>query len=167
LEVHRMIRTKEAVEIYARDINTEDTLQLFLKGHMYCCYYEKGSALAEALYFAPHFGAFIAKEHPGVHAGISYVARIEQVEVVDSNSDFFNVTKDIRGKTWFNGYIGLLKTIRSYKWKKKQRSILYLGEPHLVFNPPIHKDNLQKGKGYLSKRFFTFDELFSAWKTKL
>jgi hypothetical protein len=36
-------------------------------------------------------------------------------------------------------------------------------QPRLVFNPPISKDLLQKGKGYLSRRTFSFDELFDAW----
>jgi hypothetical protein len=39
---------------------------------------------------------------------------------------------------------------------------LLLGEPRLVFNPSIRKERLQKGKGWLSRRFFSFDELFAA-----
>jgi hypothetical protein len=33
----------------------------------------------------------------------------------------------------------------------------------LVFNPPVQKENLQRGSGRLSKRFFSFDNLFAAW----
>jgi len=40
---------------------------------------------------------------------------------------------------------------------------LLLGAPRLVFNPPVKKGNLQKGTGWLSRRFFSFDELFAAW----
>jgi hypothetical protein len=70
LEEHAMIQTKESVEIYAREINNEETLALFLKAQMYCCVYQKGSRLAEALYFAPHFGQRIARNHPGVQVGV-------------------------------------------------------------------------------------------------
>ena len=44
-----------------------------------------------------------------------------------------------------------------------QAGFLFLSKPRLVFNPPVLKDNLQKGKGWLSKRTFSFDELFEAW----
>jgi hypothetical protein len=48
------------------------------------CTYQEGSRMAEALYFAPHFGQAIARNHPGVRVGISYIARIESIEVVES-----------------------------------------------------------------------------------
>src|SRR5262249_51652744 len=56
LEDSNMIRTNDSVEIYAREINEEVTLALFLKARMYGCNYEASSRLPEALYFAPHFG---------------------------------------------------------------------------------------------------------------
>ena len=37
LEEHSMIKTNESVEIYAREINEEETLALFLKAQMYVC----------------------------------------------------------------------------------------------------------------------------------
>jgi hypothetical protein len=41
-------------------------------------------------------------------------------------------------------------------------NLLLLGESRLVFNPPVWKENLQSGKGFLSRRFFSFDELLEA-----
>jgi len=41
-----------------------------------------------------------------------------------------------------------------------------MGKPRLVFAPPIKKECLVAGTGFLSKRFFSFDELFAAWEGK-
>jgi len=165
METHSMIKKKESVEIYAREINNEYTLNLFLKARVYGCYFEKSSKLAEALYFSPHFGKSIALNHPGVTAGISYITKIEHIEVVESWEYFLAAAKLIRGKTWLNSHKQYLDVIhREWNWKdKKQRSMLFLGEPRLVFNPAVKKENLQKGKGWLSKRMFSFDELFAGW----
>jgi hypothetical protein len=164
LEEHRLIRSKDSVEIYAREINEEITLNLFLKARMYVCDYQRGSRLPEALYFAPHFGKSIAYTHPGVNPGISYVARIENIEVVDGWEQLLQATASFRSKPWLKKHIGYLEGIhRIWKWEGEKRSILYLGEPRLVFNPPVKKENLQAGKGWLSKRTFSFDDLFHGW----
>ena len=165
LETHSMIRKNESVEIYAREINNDYTLNFFLKARMYGCYFQKGSKLTDALYFSPHFGRSIANNHPGVSTGISYIAKIEHIEVVESWKDYIEAVKRIRGKAWLNTHKQYFDIIhRKWTWKdKKLRSMLFLGEPRLVFNPAIKKDNLQKGKGWLSKRTFSFDELFAGW----
>jgi hypothetical protein len=165
METHSMIQKKESVEIYAREINNEYTLNLFLKARIYGCYFQKSSKLAEALYFSQHFGKSIARNHPGVTAGISYIAKIEHIEVMDSWKDFIAAVKLIRGKVWLNSHKQYLDVIhREWNWKnRKLRSMLFLGEPRLVFNPAVKKNNLQKGKGWLSKRMFSFDELFAGW----
>jgi hypothetical protein len=167
LEEHnmiRMIRSREPVEIYAREINEEKTLALFLKGRMYGCRYAGSSRLPEALYFAPHFGKAIADQHPGVHVGISYIARIETVEVVDSWEDLLATTSAVRGKGWLAKHKHLLEAIHKW-WRRSgvRHHFLYLLTPRLVFNPPVGKEHLQKGSGWLSKRFLSFDELFAAW----
>ncbi|HUT57520.1 MAG TPA: hypothetical protein VNA25_06680 [Phycisphaerae bacterium] len=165
LEEHNMIRSREPVEIYAREINEEKTLALFLKGCMYGCSYAAGSRLPEALYFAPHFGRAIADQHPGVRVGISYIARIERVEVVDSWEDMLATTRAVRGKGWLAKHQCLLKPIHSkWRWKGVRYHFLYLSVPRLVFNPPVVKERLQTGHGWLSKRFMSFDELFEAWR---
>lgn len=165
LEMHRMIKQHHSVEIYAREINEPVTLTLFLKAHMYACRYEANSQLPEALYFAPHFGQSIASVHPGVRVGVSYVARIEQVEVVETWLEFSAEVKRVRGAAWWKRHQPEIKPLRiRWTWKDgEKRSFLFLSEPRLVFNPPVNKENLQKGKGWLSKRVFSFDDLFQAW----
>ena len=50
-----------------------------------------------------------------------------------------------------------------HDWRKTTRSILFLSTPRLVFNPPVLKEKLVKGSGFLNQRFFSFDRLFEAW----
>lgn len=165
LEEHHMIKEKESLEIYAREINEPVTLELFLKGHIYGCVYEKNNKVKRAQYFAPHFGASIAKQQPGIFIGISYVAKVEQVFVATAWNEFRDGICEYRGKQWWNSHEELLKSLhRSWQWNSNShRSFLLLGEPRLAFNPPIRKEKLQKGKGWLSRRFFSFDELFAVW----
>ena len=160
-----MVKQQESVEIYAREINEPITLTMFLKTHIYGCWYESGSRLPEALYFAPHFAQSIANTHAGVHWGISYIARIERVEVVESWQEFTAAIISVRGKHWWNSHSSEVKPLKTeWDWKSgKKRSFLFLSAPRLVFNPPVRKETLQEGKGWLSKRFLSFDELFEAW----
>lgn len=165
MEDHGMIRQNESAEIYARDINEPVSLALFLKGHLYGCWYKEGSRLPEARYFAPHLGQFVAWAQPGIHAGISYVAKIEQIETVLYWSDLTDAITRVRGKAWWNANQEVVKPIhRKWEWDgKKKRNFLFLGQPRMVFNPPIEKTHLQAGRGYLSKLFYSFDDLFEAW----
>lgn len=165
LEDNSMIRKNDSVEIYAREINEPVTLTMFLKAHIYGCWYESGSRLPKAQYFAPHFGQSIAYTHPGVHVGVSYIARIEHVEVVEKWDDLVDAIISIHGKHWWKSHLSVIDPIRTnWEWSGgKKRSFLFLSIPRLVFNPPVLKENLQKGKGWLSKRFLSFDELFKAW----
>lgn len=168
LQEHHMIPRKDPVEIYARELNDDMTVRMFLHGQIYGCNYEKNSRLPEAMYFAPHFGKKIAGIIPGIHPGISYIARINQIEIIQSWDEFKRATQAAMGKAWWNRHRDLIfdPLRQHWRWTKKtnQRSILYLDPPRLVFNPPVRKDNLQKGKGWLSKRFLSFDMLFGAWK---
>jgi hypothetical protein len=161
---HAMIKTNDSVEIYAREINNEETLALFLKAQMYGCHYEKGSRMAKALYFAPHFAQKIARKHPGVQTGVSYIACIECVEVVEKWKELLQAVREVRGKQWLNSHIKFLQPLRlGWDWRDTKRTFLFLLTPRLVFNPPVPKDKLQKGSGFLGKRFFSFDNLFEAW----
>jgi hypothetical protein len=163
LQEHRMAKQKESVEIYAREINEPITLQLFLQANLYGCNYEPGSRLAEARYFAPHFGKRISKTYPGISVGISYVARIDSVGQATSWQEFQELMRFRRGGGWWNQNSELLKKLRQ-KWIwKMHRSFVLLEKPRMVFTPPVRKEHLQTGKGWLSKRFFSFDELFAAW----
>ncbi|MEO7413655.1 MAG: hypothetical protein ABIZ81_09880 [Opitutaceae bacterium] len=165
LEEHSMIKKKESLEIYAREINEPVTLRLFMQGRIYGCKYEKGNKLVHSQYFAPHFGGNLAREHAGIFQGISYVARIEQVFFANSWNYFKAGVCEHRGKTWWNSHEELLNELhKEWPWLEEDaRSFLLLNEPRLAFNPPVRKERPQKGKGWLSKRFFSFDELFAAW----
>ncbi len=167
MKEHRMIPSRESVEIYAREINEPVTLELFLKASLYGCDYQAGSRLAEALYFLPHFGVRVSEQHAGVRAGVSYIARIESVQHAKTWREFQGVMRTVRGAVWWNRHAELLKRLhRAWSWPE-HRIFLLLGEPHLVFNPPIQKQALMKGRGFLGKRFFSFEELFSAWDQPL
>lgn len=165
LEEHHMVKISESLEIYAREINEPVTLSLFIQGHIYGCLYEKRNKVARAQYFAPHFGASIAHHQPGIFTGVSYVARVEHVFLATTWKEFSEGVCEYRGKQWWNSHSRLLEDLhREWTWTKgTQRSFLLLGEPRLVFNPPVRKERLQKGKGWLSRRFFSFDDLFAAW----
>jgi len=164
LEEHHMISKADSVEVYAREINGEDTLALFLQARIYKCLYEKGSRLPRALYFAPHFGQRIAKKHPGVHVGISYIARIEGIDKTASVKGWKALMRSRRSGFWLRKHEDVIDAVaRRTTWDGKEQSVLFLGEPRQVFIPAIRKDDLQAGKGWLSKRFFSFDELYAAW----
>ncbi len=167
LKEHKMIKRNDVVEIYAREINEEKTLALFLHGRLYGCDYEKSSKLTEANYFAPHFGQNIANLHPGISVGISYVAQIKTIEIAESIKDVKNIIRKNQGKTWLKKNMHLVQPILDgWSWKNVRRNFLFLGEPRLVFNPAVKKELLQKTQGRLSKRYWTFDELFKAWSGK-
>jgi hypothetical protein len=53
--------------------------------------------------------------------------------------------------------------MKGWNWRGERYTMLLLGKPRLVFNPPIKKANLQNQPGILVKRFHAFDELFAAW----
>lgn len=165
MQEHHMAKERASVEIYAREINEPVTLALFLQAQLYGCHYQAGSRLSEALYFAPHFGKSITHEHPGVSVGISYISRIVSVGHATAWKDFRQLMYDERGSVWWNRHKNLLQELRQkWTWDKGQhRSFLLLGKPRLAFNPPVRKEKLQRGRGWLSKRFFSFDELFAAW----
>jgi len=164
LKEHKMIKRDDVVEIYAREINEEKSLALFLHGELYGCDYERGGKITKTNYFAPHFGQKIAKRHPGISVGISYIAKIETIEIAESIEDVKNIIRKVRGKPWLKKNMHLVQPILDeWSWKNVRRNFLFLGEPRLVFNPPVKKELLQKGKGWLNRRYLTFDDLFKAW----
>jgi len=160
-----MVKRNPSVEIYAREINNEVTLALFLRAQIYGCHYEKSSRLPDALYFAPHFGQRIARNHPGVQVGISYIASIERVEVIETWEDFLQRVGEIKNKQWLNNnFDEFLRPLRkNWNWHQTKRYFVFLSKPRLVFNPPVLKLKLQKGKGFLGEHYFSFERLFAAW----
>jgi hypothetical protein len=92
-------------------------------------------------------------------------SKVKAVFVASTWHDYMEGVCDYRGKQWWNSHAVLMKRLRrEWGWDKDTKyTFLLLGKPRLVFNPPIHKDKLQKGRGFLNRRFFCFDDLFSAW----
>lgn len=166
LKDHRMIMNRESVEVYARELNEPLTLSLFLKARLYACSYQPGSPVAQALYFAPHFGQHIANMHPGIGVGVSYIARVDSVGRATTWGEVSELLREQRGRVWTRQHKQQLKALRrEWTWGTEQRMFLFLGKPRLAFNPPIRKESLQNGRGRLAKRFFSFDDLFAAWAT--
>lgn len=130
LEEHNMIPNKDAVEIYAREINNQETLDLFLKAGLYGCHFEKGSRFPKAQYFAPHFGRDISTTRPGIQQGISYIARVEHIETVNDWRGLTDAIISLRGKVWYNSHIEVLQAIRRiWKWDSKNYSFFFLAVP--------------------------------------
>lgn len=164
LQRYNMLRKDDTPEIYMRELNRIETLELFLKSHLYICPFQKASRLPEARYFAPHFGKKISQLIPGIYQGISYVAKIEDVAMVQSKDQLRKVVFSERVKRWYNHHRKyILSAIDGKINESNAKSIVFLGQPRLVFNPPIKKEHIQKGSGWLSKQFISFDKLFNAW----
>ena len=83
--------------------------------------------------------------------------------MVETFEELGDVAAVVRGGHWYRAHKQLIAPVESWGWKDARRSFLFLGTPRLVFNPPVKKEKLQKGKGWLSKRFLSFDTLFDAW----
>jgi len=158
---HNLIAKKKTDEIYAREIGNVETLQLFLKCGIYQCGYERSEKVYSASYFAPHFAGQLPRLYPGVGRGISYIAKIEDIVRAKNKQAYIEEIIKHRGRTWFKKEKELLLCPFEI-WGEADRNVLFLDTPRLVFNPPVRKEKLQKGSGWLSKRFFSFDELFKA-----
>lgn len=164
LQEHRMVKKPNAVEIYAREINSESTLKLFLGAQLYTCKYEAGSKMAEALYFAPHFGRDLANKHFGIRPGISYISQIATIRTAKTWNELNDVIRRVKGSAWLSKHQEILKELKKeWTWGTELRSLLFLRVPRRAFNPPVQKSALQRGSGWLSKRFLTFDDLLGAF----
>jgi hypothetical protein len=73
--------------------------------------------------------------------------------------------KEERGSAWLHRHAGLLRKLKQdWDWNKdRQRSFVFVGRPQLAFNPPVLKENLQSSKGWLAKRYYSFEDLFNPW----
>lgn len=167
LEEYHMIKPKESVEIYARDMNDDTSLELFFRLRVYCCQHRVNTRLPEAQYFAPCFGQRAKGSNAGIQQGISYISRIENVETAYTWADFTQLLRGNRSKAILNKSKEPLNEFRK-KWEEdnSKRYLLFLNTPRLAFNPPIRKVFLQDGTGFLGKHFFTFDDLFRAWNSE-
>jgi hypothetical protein len=154
-------------EVYARDVNREPQSSLFIKGNVYYCNYNEN--ISQCNYFAPYFGRKISEILPGVREGLYYVSFIYDHIGIYSYEDLVKEIKiHVRKrklKKQFPNLDECLRDIRKTDEKydeTKPLMLLLLNKPHLVFNPAIPKGNLQKGSGWLSKNYYSFEELFSS-----
>jgi len=158
--------TAKEKDVYARDVNKEPYLSLFLKAHVYFCKFNEN--IYKCSYFAPYFGNQISIISPGVKEGMSYVAKIYDHLEVNSYHDLKQViTKHVKLKKLKRSIPDLddkLKEIKSdSKYNENEpHTLLLLNKPRLLFNPPIDKNLLQDGTGWLSKNYYEFEELFES-----
>lgn len=161
MERHGLVRNKIPKEVYAREINDEGTLDLFLKHHFYQCKFERQTQLMDASYFAPHFGAKIESLYGGITHGISHVAKINSVVVAEDEAQYREAVVREKGRAYLKRHEAAL--MYPFKeWGPEKRYLVFTSQPLLVFNPPIEKSYLQKGSGWLSKRAYSFEDLFKA-----
>ena len=164
LEEHKMIRSAGPVEVYARPVNALPALDLFLRAKLYECNYAARGSVAGALYFAPYFGRELERAYPGIRRGISYVAKIEFVGAANDAIELRALLREKRGRDWTREHDVYLHAFdRRFPWRGERRSIVLLGKPHLIFNPPVSQRRIQAGTGHFGARRLSFDELFDAW----
>jgi hypothetical protein len=165
LKEHNVIPTKETPpEIYVRDMNEPVALDLFLDAHLYECAYQTKSGLPQSRYFAPHLGWKLARSTPSIRRGFSYIAKIEDVSVCAGSFELRELLRQRRGPDWVTKHQERLDAF-DRRWRKNvRRSVVLLGRPRLVFNPPVPKESVQTGRGFLNKRTLSFDERFTAWE---
>lgn len=162
--INKGLAKEEAPDIYAREVGNDISILMFLKGQTYTCPYPKSSQIEKCKYFAPHFSKKITKIIPGINYGISYLSQISTIEYVDNKKDWEKVVQShFKSKKLRRPFPEAKKYLLNIKFDfSKPHMILLLNRPHLIFNPPIQKDKLQEGKGWLSKQYFTFENFFNA-----
>ncbi|MDZ7821578.1 MAG: hypothetical protein U5N26_07060 [Candidatus Marinimicrobia bacterium] len=160
------IVTKREKQVYARDVNKEPYLSLFLKTHVYLCNYNEN--IHKCSYFAPYFGAKISYISPGVDMGLSYIAKIySHIQITEQKELELAIKKHIKNQKLRNYNRDIEEKfkmiIEDHNNKKvKAFTLLLLEKPRKLFNPSIKKSNLQEGHGWLSKQYYEFDEIFEA-----
>lgn len=150
----------ESPDIYARELNTVETFDMFLHAHVYGCEADRSEIRRSARYFAPYIAHDLAVAKPFIGEGFTFVARILKTVVVDDlDTMLIECSKVLKGD--YSQLENILKAAgRNFQWEKRQH-LLFLGEPRRAFWPPIHKRTFQKTPGNLSKRSFSFDQLFA------
>jgi hypothetical protein len=149
-----------------RDMNEPVALDLFLNAHLYECAHQTKSGLPQSRYFAPHLGWKLARSTPSIRRGFSYIAKIEDVSVCAGSFELRELLRQRRGPDWLKKHQERLDAFdRRWRWRKNvRRSVVLLGRPRPVFNPPVPKESVQTGRGFLNKRSVSFDELFTGWE---
>jgi len=172
LKEHHMIPDDEVDEIYTRDINDDYSVNMFFKGHVYGCQYKEGSRLFKTHYFAPYFGKRISASktvqalHPGMKAGVSYIAKIIAIETGETPRDFEAIAKELRKRHNRRKEWNCSTAIKEFFGGKRfAYCFIFLDEPRLAFDEPIQKMYLQKSPKYtLAQKLWSFDEFYRAWE---
>lgn len=160
------IVTKNEKQVYARDLNKEPYLSLFLKSHIYSCGYTEN--IHKCSYFAPYFGSKISTISPGVDEGLSYVAKIYAHMKINNLDDLkIAILEHIKNKKLRNSNRDIDEKLKMLfddagNQKKKAFTLLLLEKPRKLFNPSIKKERLATGSGWLNKQYYDFDEIFYA-----
>ena len=160
-----MVNTNKK-EVYARDVNKLTNMSLFLQAQVYFC--KAKDNMYKCSYFTPYFGNKISTISPGIKEGLSYVAKIESHIEVNSFEELVNTIKmHVKkeklklDKDYIEALIKQVKDDEKYD-ETIPHILLLLGKPRMLFNPPIEKSFLMDGKGFLSKNYYEFEELFEA-----
>jgi hypothetical protein len=166
LENRGLAMPQQHYDIYARDLGHKQAATNFLKANIYFCHYFENSKIEKCRYFAPHFSQNLSKQTLAAQTGISHLAEIDSVEFVEDRKTFNKIVLSHIKKNKLKRYhVEIEAFIKSQPIKlEKPLLLMLLKKPHLVFNPPIHKNNLQEGSGWLSKKYYTFEDFFQAAK---
>jgi hypothetical protein len=172
LKEHHMIPDDDLDEIYTRDINDDYSANMFLKGHVYGCQYNEGSRLFKTHYFAPYFGKNISASktvqalHPDMKAGVSYIAKIIDIQTSETPTDFEAIAKELRKKHNRKKEWSCSKAIKEFFGGQRcAYCFIFLDEPRLAFDEPIQKRYLQKSPKYtLAQKLWSFDAFYRAWE---
>lgn len=152
-------------EIYLRDMSSISSVQLFFRHRIYKCQSKYYNSARRNLYFAPYFTKQMANKISEqnlvpVGEGISFVSRVEAVQVVDT-CDVLNFLKDHDHGSAKEAARIIRKIHRS-----KDVLIMLLGEPRLLLPSPVTKAKLSEimpfGTGAMGSRSCSFDSLLAA-----
>jgi len=152
-------------EIYLRDVSSTDSVQLYFRHRLYKCQSNFYNSARNNLYFAPYFTRQMAEAIKEdnlvpVGEGISFVSRVESVQVVES--------RDLQAYLHEHGHKNAKEAAALIRKNHRERDVLLmrLGEPRLLFQSPVTKTKLAKklrfGVGAMGSRSCTFDDLLCA-----
>lgn len=158
----------EVVEIYSRDVAEYDAVKMFFDLQLYVCKTLQTPKPRKAQYFAPYFAQKVRNSFPTIQEGFTYIAVIKETTLIDSWKAFkaeCHKRKD-NGQEWMDTHTTTLNELENaWSWDV-DHTLFFLGEPRLVFNPPILKRTFGGGSGQLAKHYFSFDNLYEAWNHK-
>ena len=157
--------TEPLPEIYLRDVSDINSVQLYFRHHIYKCQTKFYNSARRNLYFAPYFTHRMAEKISAdnlvpVGEGISFVSRVEKVQVIE--------TREVQAYLKSDGHPKPKEAAEIIRKNHREREVLLmtLGEPRLMFVSPVTKAKLRNiipfGVGAMGSRSCTFDNLLAA-----